>query len=135
MNKNTTRVLGVAAAAFLALGTLTATSAQAAAKTVTIAFQGPLTGEAAQAGQDELAGFKYALSVYNASKPKVTVKFILVDDEGSGSKAAIVAPGVAKNKAVIGLIGSAYSGASQNSFPFYIRAGLTMVSPSASRVT
>jgi branched-chain amino acid transport system substrate-binding protein len=135
MNKNTTRVLGVAAAAFLALGTLTATSAQAAAKSVTIAFQGPLTGEAAQAGQDELAGFKYALAMYNASKPAVTVKYIQVDDEGSGSKAAVVAPGVAKNKAVIGLIGSAYSGASANSFPFYIATGLTMVSPSASRVT
>jgi len=134
MNKNSTRVLGAAAAAFLALGTLTATSAHAAT-TVTIAFQGPLTGDAAQAGQDELAGFKYALAVYNASKPAVKVNMIQVDDQGSGSVAATVAPGVAKNKAVIGLVGSAYSGASENSFPSYIAAGLTMVSPSASRVT
>jgi len=134
MNKNSTRVLGAAAAAFLALGTLTATHAQAA-QTVTLAFQGPLTGDAAQAGQDELAGAKYALAVYNASKPAIKVNLIQVDDQGSGSVAATVAPGVAKNKAVIGVIGSAYSGASQNSFPFYIAGGLTMVSPSASRVT
>ena len=134
MNKNSKRVLGVASAAFLAVGTLTATSAQAAT-TVTLAFQGPLTGDAAQAGQDELAGAKYALAVYNASNPKVKVNLIQVDDQGSGSVAATVAPGVAKNKAVVGLVGSAYSGASQNSFPFYIAGGLTMVSPSASRVT
>ena len=111
MNKNSKRVLGVATAAFLAVGTLTATSAQAAT-TVTLAFQGPLTGDAAQAGQDELAGAKYALAVYNASNPKVKVNLIQVDDQGSGSVAATVAPGVAKNKAVVGLVGSAYSGAS-----------------------
>jgi branched-chain amino acid transport system substrate-binding protein len=134
MKKNSTRVLGAAAAAFLALGTLTATHAQAAEK-YTLAFQGPLTGDAAQAGQDEIAGAKYALSIYNAANPNATVKLIEVDDQGSGSVAATVAPGTAANAAVIGVIGSAYSGASQNSFPSYKAAGLTMVSPSASRYT
>lgn len=134
MNKNSKRVLGAAAASFLVIGTLTATSAQAATS-VKIAFQGPLTGDAAQAGQDELAGAKYALAVYNATKPAVKVTLVQVDDQGSGSVAATVAPGVAKDKSIIGVVGSAYSGASQNSFPFYIAGGLTMVSPSASRVT
>ena len=134
MNKNSTRVLGAAAAAFLALGTLTATHAQAAEK-YTLAFQGPLTGDAAQAGQDELAGAKFAISIYNAANPTATVKLIEVDDQGSGSVAATVAPGVAANAAVLGVIGSAYSGASQNSFPSYKAANVTMVSPSASRYT
>jgi branched-chain amino acid transport system substrate-binding protein len=132
MNKNSTRVLGAAAAAFLAFGTLTATTAHAADK-YTLVFQGPLTGDNAQAGQDELAGAKYAIAVYNAANPTATVKLVEADDQGSGSVAATVAPGVAANADVLGVIGSSYSGASENSFPSYKAAGLTMVSPSASR--
>jgi len=135
MNKNAKIVLAVVAASVLALGTVSVTTATAAVKEVTLAFQGPLTGEDAQAGQDEVAGAIYAIAEYNATKPKVKVNLIKVDDQGSGSQAAIVAPGIASNKKVIGLIGSAYSGASENSFPSYRAAGLTMVSPSASRVT
>jgi branched-chain amino acid transport system substrate-binding protein len=133
MKKNLLGALSVVAAAAVALS-LTTTSANAATSVV-LAFQGPLTGDSAQAGQDELAGAKYALAVYNATNPKVKVTIKQVDDQGSGSQAAIVAPGVAKDKTIIGVVGSAYSGASENSFPSYKAAGLTMVSPSASRVT
>ena len=58
MNKNTTRVLGVVAASVLAIGTLAASSAQGAVKSVTLVYQGPLTGTDAQTGQDELLGAK-----------------------------------------------------------------------------
>jgi branched-chain amino acid transport system substrate-binding protein len=135
MNKNSKVVLAVVAASVLALGTVSATTATAAVKEVTLAFQGPLSGGAAQAGKDEVAGAIYAIAEYNATNPKVKVKLIQVDDQGSGTQAAIVAPGVARNKAVVGLIGSAYSGATENSFPSYKAAGMPMVSPSASRVT
>ena len=135
MNKNSKSVLAVVAASVLALGTVSVTTATAAVKEVTLAFQGPLSGGAAQAGKDEVAGAIYALAEYNKTNPKIKVKLIQVDDQGSGTQAAIVSPGVAQNKKVIGLIGSAYSGASENSFPSYKAAGLTMVSPSASRVT
>jgi len=133
MKKNLLGALSVVAAAAVAVS-LTTTSASAASSVV-LAFQGPLTGDSAQAGQDELAGAKYALAEYNKTNPKVKVTIKQVDDQGSGSQAAIVAPGVAKDKTIIGVIGSAYSGASENSFPSYKAAGLTMVSPSASRVT
>jgi branched-chain amino acid transport system substrate-binding protein len=135
MNKNTKSVLAVVAASVLALGTVSVTTASAAIKEVTLAFQSPLSGGAAQAGKDELAGAVYALAEYNKTNPKIKVNLIQVDDQGSGTQAAIVSPGVAQNKKVIGVIGSAYSGASENSFPSYRAAGLTMVSPSASRVT
>jgi branched-chain amino acid transport system substrate-binding protein len=135
MNKNSKRVLAVVAASVLALGTVSVTTATAAIKEVTLAFQGPLSGGAAQAGKDEVAGAIYAIAEYMATKPKVKVKLIQVDDQGSGTQSAIVSPGVAKNKKVIGLIGSAYSGATENAFPSYKAAGLTMVSPSATRVT
>ena len=137
MNKNSKRVLAVVAASALAFGTVATTQANAAAKVkeVTIMFQGPLTGGDAQLGQDQLPGAIFAIAEYNATNPKVKVKLIQVDDQGSGTQAAIVAPGVARNKAVVGVIGSAYSGASENSFPSYKAAGMPMVSPSASRVT
>ena len=83
MNKNSKRVLAVVAAAVLAFGTVSTTQANAAGKKeVTLAFQGPLSGGAAQAGKDEIAGALYALAEYNATNPKVKVKLIEVDDQG-----------------------------------------------------
>ena len=101
----------------------------------TLIYQGPLTGSDAQTGQDELTGAKFAVDEYNKANPKVKVTLKEADDQGDGTVAASVAPGVAANKSVLGVIGAAYSGASLNSFPAYKAAGLTMVSPSATRVT
>ena len=135
MNKNTKRILAVVGASALAFGALVSTSAQAAVSNVTLVFQGPLTGGDAQTGQDELLGAKTAVAMYNATKPAVTVTLKTADDQGDEALAGTVAPGIAQNKAVIGIIGPAYSGASIASFPSYKAAGLTMVSPSATRVT
>lgn len=135
MNKNSQRVLGVVAAAALVLGSVALTTAQAATKSVTLVYQGPLTGTDAQTGQDELLGAKTAVQVYNDSNPAVKVNLITADDQGDGAVAGTVAPGVAANKNVIGVVGPAYSGASIASFPSYKATRLTMVSPSATRVT
>ncbi len=135
MNKNTKRVLGVVAAATLVAGSIAITSAQAAVKSVTLVYQGPLTGTDAQTGQDELLGAQTAVQIYNDSNPAVTVKLITADDQGDGAVAGTVAPGIAQNKSVIGVVGPAYSGASIASFPSYKAGRLTMVSPSATRVT
>ncbi|MEI8065806.1 MAG: branched-chain amino acid ABC transporter substrate-binding protein [Actinomycetes bacterium] len=135
MNKNTKRVLGVVAAATLVAGSIAITSAQAAVKSVTLVYQGPLTGTDAQTGQDEFLGAQTAVQIYNDSNPAVTVKLITADDQGDGAVAGTVAPGIAQNKSVIGVVGPAYSGASIASFPSYKAGRLTMVSPSATRVT
>ena len=132
------RLISVVAAFALAVGTAVAIAptSNAAAKVVTIAFQGPLTGEEAQVGIDELNGVKYAVKLFNAkNKGKYSVKIVEVDDQGSGTEAAKVAPGTASNKKIIGLVGPAYSGATINSLPFYKATGLPMVSPSATRVS
>lgn len=134
MNKNSKRVLAVVGATAAILGSLTS-SAFSAQKTVTLVFQGPLTGASAQTGQDELLGAKTAVYIYNASNPKVKVVLQTADDQGDPSVAGTVAPGVAANKAVIGVVGPAYSGASVASFPSYKAGRLTTVSPSATRVT
>jgi len=79
---------------------------------------------------------KYAVQLFNAkNKGKYQVKIVEVDDQGSGTEAAKVAPGTASNKKIIGLVGPAYSGATINSLPFYKQTGLPMVSPSATRVS
>lgn len=132
------RLISVVAALALAVGTAVAIApaSNAAAKVVTIAYQGPLTGEEAQVGIDELNGVKYAVQLFNAkNKGKIQVKVVEVDDQGSGTEAAKVAPGTASNKKIIGLVGPAYSGATINSLPFYKQTNLPLISPSATRVS
>jgi branched-chain amino acid transport system substrate-binding protein len=134
MNKNTKRILGVVGAVVLSVGTL-ATSTQAASKSVSLVFQGPLSGGEALAGQDELLGTLTALQIYNDSNPAVKVNLIKADDQGDPAVAGPVSQGIASNKSVVGIVGSAYSGATIASFPAYKAAAIPMVSQSATRVT
>jgi branched-chain amino acid transport system substrate-binding protein len=95
-----------------------------------------LTGEEAQVGIDEINGVKYAIALFNAkNKNKFKVNLVAVDDQGSGTEAAKVAPGTASNKKIIGLVGPSYSGATIASLPFYKQTNLPMISPSATRVS
>jgi len=134
MKKTTKRVLAVASAGALVFSAFASSQAQAAVE-VTLAFQGPLTGTDAQTGQDEILGAKTAIQIFNDSQKKYKVKLVPVDDQGEGAVAGTVAPGVAGNKKIIGVVGPAYSGASIASFPSYKKGKLTMVSPSATRAT
>jgi branched-chain amino acid transport system substrate-binding protein len=132
------RLTSVAAAAALAITSLVAyaPASNAKARTVTIAFQGPLTGEEAQVGQDELAGVQYAVKLFNAkNKGKIRVRIVQADDQGDPAQAAKVAPGIASNTKIIGVVGPAYSGATIASLPFYKQRLLPMISPSATRVS
>jgi branched-chain amino acid transport system substrate-binding protein len=136
MNKKLISGLAIAAATTLALGVVVTAPANAAPKkSVTLAFQGPLTGGDAQLGQDQIPGAIYAIALYNAKNPAVKVELIKADSQCDGTVAANIAPGVAANKAVIGVIGTSCSGEARNSFPAYKAAGLTMVAPSASAVS
>jgi branched-chain amino acid transport system substrate-binding protein len=136
MNKKIVSGLAIAAAATLALGVVATSPASAAAKkTVTLAFQGPLTGGDAQLGQDQIPGAIYAIALYNAKNPAVKVELVKADSQCDGTVAANIAPGVAANKAIIGVIGTSCSGEARNSFPAYKAAGLTMIAPSASAVS
>ena len=135
MNSKIQRSLAVVSAATLVFGVAAVTSATAAPKTLYLAFQAPLTGPNALTGQDELTAAKFALSEYNATNPAVKVELVLADDQGLAEIAAVVAPGIAANKKIIGLIGPAFSGATQASLPAYKATGLPMISMSATRVS
>jgi branched-chain amino acid transport system substrate-binding protein len=136
MNKKIVSGFAIAAAATLALGAVATAPANAAVKKeVSLAFMGPLTGPDAQLGQDQLPGAEYAIALYNNKNPKTKIKLVKADSQCDGTVAANIAPGVAANKAIIGVIGTSCSGEARSSFPAYRSAGLTMVAPSASAVS
>ncbi len=137
MNKKTQRSLAVVSAAALVFGVAAAqTSANAAPKTVYIAYQGPLSGGEASTGTDEQNAVKYAIKLFNAkNKAKYNVKLVSIDDQGDPAVAGTVAPGIGKNKNILGVVGPAYSGATIASLPFYKAGGLVLISPSATRVS
>jgi branched-chain amino acid transport system substrate-binding protein len=120
----------------LFLGSLVPISAVAAEKNFSIAFQGPLSGEEAQVGRDELDAVKYAVHHFNERfSGKFRVSIVEVDDQGDPAIAERVAPSLASNLNVIGLVGASYSGASLASIPFYRSQNLPMISPSATRLS
>lgn len=126
----------IALAAGSAVAVAPASFAAPKVQVITLAYQGPLTGEEAQVGIDEINGVKYAIALFNAkNKNKFKVNLVAVDDQGSGTEAAKVAPGTASNKKIIGLVGPAYSGATITSLPFYKQTNLPMITPSATRVS
>lgn len=135
MNKKIKASAAIVAALALSLGAFAATSASAATKTYTLAYQGPLSGGEASTGTDEQNGVKYAIKVWEAANPGIKINLVSVDDEGDPAVASKVAPGVGANKNIIGLVGPAYSGATIASLPYYKAGNLTVISPSATRVS
>ena len=135
MNKKIKASAALVAAIALSFGAFATTSASAATKTFTLAYQGPLSGGEASTGIDEQNGVKYAIKVFEAANPGYKINLVSVDDEGDPAVASKVAPGVGTNKAIIGLIGPAYSGATIASLPYYKAGNLTVISPSATRVS
>ena len=134
MNNKFKSSLAVVAAAALALGVTTATSASAV-KTFTIGYQGPLSGGEASTGTDEQNAVKYAIKLWEAKNKGFKIKLVSIDDQGDPAVAGTVAPGVASNKNILGVVGPAYSGATIASLPFYKAAGMALISPSATRVS
>jgi branched-chain amino acid transport system substrate-binding protein len=96
-----------------------------------IAYQGPLTGPEAALGEYELSGVKFALRKSGLTN----VQILEVDDQGDPAVAVKLAPGVAANECVIGLVGPAYSGASRVSLPLYYTSRLPIITPSATNPT
>jgi len=65
-------LISVAAAAAMAAGSLVAIApaSNAAVKTYTIGYQGPLSGGEASTGTDEQNAVKYAIKLFEAKKQK-----------------------------------------------------------------
>ncbi len=117
--------------------TMIQTSATAAVgERVTLAYQGPLSGPERSAGQSQLRSMKFAIKLFAEKNPSAPViNIIEIDDLGDPMKAQELAPQTVSKSEIIGLVGSAYSGASIASIPTWSAASLTAISPSASRAS
>ena len=80
MNSKIQRSLAVVSAAALVFGVAAATNAQAAVKTYTIAYQGPLSGGEASTGIDEQNAVKYAAKLFMKKNPNIKIKIVSVDN-------------------------------------------------------
>ena len=135
MNKKIKGSLAVVTAAAVAFGLTSVPAASAAVKTYTIGYQGPLSGGEASTGIDEQNAVKYAIKLFEAKNKNIKVKLVSIDDQGDPAVAGTVAPGVASNKNVLGVVGPAYSGATIASLPYYKSVNMALISPSATRVS
>jgi branched-chain amino acid transport system substrate-binding protein len=135
MNKKIKSSLAIVTAAAVAFGLASVPTASAAVKTYTIGYQGPLSGGEASTGIDEQNAVKYAIKLFEAANKSIKVKLVSIDDQGDPAVAGTVAPGVASNKNVLGVVGPAYSGATIASLPYYKSVNMPVISPSATRVS
>ena len=135
MNKKIKGSLAVVTAAAVAFGLTSVPAASAAVKTYTIGYQGPLSGGEASTGIDEQNAVKYAIKLFEAANKNIKIKLVSIDDQGDPAVAGTVAPGVASNKNVLGVVGPAYSGATIASLPYYKSVNMAVISPSATRVS
>lgn len=135
MNKKIKGSLAVVTAAAVAFGLSSVPAASAAVKTYTIGYQGPLSGGEASTGIDEQNAVKYAIKLFEAKNKNIKIKLVSIDDQGDPAVAGTVAPGIASNKNVLGVVGPAYSGATIASLPYYKSVNMALISPSATRVS
>ena len=106
--------------------------ANSAERIIKIAFQGPLSGPEAELGLGQLQAVQYMATKFNQkNKGSFKVEVIEVDDEGDPAIAVKLAPLIAADLSIIGMVGPSYSGATRASLPFYKEKLLPLISPSA----
>lgn len=108
-----------------------ATDDTASAESVTIAYQGPLTGDNAALGINMLCGIQLGMQELNDAGETPTIELMQLDSQGSPDQAPALANQAAGDDSVIAVIGPAFSGESAAAGPIYEQAGLPMISPSA----
>jgi branched-chain amino acid transport system substrate-binding protein len=100
--------------------------------TVTIAYVGPLTGDAANLGINIRDGAKTAIEEYNKkADAKYTIALKEFDTQGDPAQATTVKDRYIADTSVIGIVGPAFSGETKAVIPALQEAGLVMISASA----
>lgn len=113
--------------------TSSTTAAGSGTKTYTIAYVGPLTGDAGNLGLNIVNGVKVAVDDANkAGKVKIDLKQF--DTQGDPAQAQTVKDRYINDKTILGIVGPAFSGETKAVLPALSDAGLVMVSPSATNV-
>ncbi|CUU60210.1 branched-chain amino acid transport system substrate-binding protein [Parafrankia irregularis] len=101
-------------------------------KTITIGFQGMLSGDDRKLGVNALYGVRTAVAEVNAdASVPFRLKLVEVDDGGSPDRAPGAARGLVRDSDVVAVIGPLLTDTAEVSEPLYSEAGLLSVSPSA----
>lgn len=101
-------------------------------KTITIGFQGVLSGDNQQLGLNALYGMQTAIAEINAdASSPFELKLVQSDDAGSPDQGPTAAQKLIDDSHVVAVVGPMFSGATKASEPAYTQAGLLSVSPSA----
>jgi branched-chain amino acid transport system substrate-binding protein len=96
-----------------------------------VGFFGALTGDAANLGINIKNGAELAVNQYNEKNPNCKVTLVSFDSQGDPS----IAPGLAQkavtDKKLVGIVGPAFSGESKAADPIFDKAGLNIITASA----
>jgi branched-chain amino acid transport system substrate-binding protein len=98
-----------------------------------IAFFGALTGSAANLGINIKNGAQLAVNQYNAKHKGCEVTLAPFDSEGDPAKAPGLARQLVTDQKILGVVGPAFSGESEAADPIFNDAGVTVITPSATR--
>ena len=132
-------VTATAALALTSVITLASSGASAAAKripTYVIGYEGPLSGGNQQLGLNMVFAVQLAINEANAShKLPFKLKLASYDDQGDPTISPTQAQSAVHNKALVAIVGPAFSGATAAAEPYYSAAHIATVSPSATRVS
>ncbi|CAH1687347.1 Branched-chain amino acid transport system substrate-binding protein [Hyphomicrobiales bacterium] len=111
-----------------------ATFAQGTKKTLTLGLSAPITGNQAQYGEDIKRGAELAIAELNAKNtvPDISFQLAVEDSKGDPQEAANVAQKFAARGDITAVIGDFSSTASLAAAPIYQRAGIIMITPTAS---
>lgn len=103
------------------------------AESVKIAVAAPFTGAAAPYGDNVKAGVQIKVDEINAAGGLNGKKLEVVwmDEQCDPKEAATVAPKIAQDKSILGIVGHVCSSAHLAALPFYVREGVAVISPTA----
>jgi branched-chain amino acid transport system substrate-binding protein len=98
---------------------------------ISLGFFGAYTGENSGLGIPIYNGAKLAIDQFNQANPDCKIGYEKFDSQGSPDQAPQLARSVVGNKAVVALVGPAFSGESKNADPIFNEAKLPIITPSA----
>jgi branched-chain amino acid transport system substrate-binding protein len=104
------------------------------AKEYSIAFVGPLTGDAANLGIYIRDGAKTAVDEFNKANPDIKITLKEFDTQGDPAQAPTVLDKYINDDSILGLVGPAFSGETKAVLPTLEENNLVMVSASATNV-
>jgi branched-chain amino acid transport system substrate-binding protein len=98
-----------------------------------LAYFGALTGSSANLGINIRNGAVLAVEQYNAKHADCTIELKQYDSEGDPAKAPGLARQLVSDNKILGVVGPPFSGESEAADPIFNEAGITTITPSATR--